>query len=107
MAAPNTPDRDQRILGDGTAMPGLTLSNINPAVLAEYGLPLGATGVVVDDPGPIGARFGLRVGDLLRVVNGDTVNGTDDVEKALTGRLRRVVVDVQRGLQRLVISARI
>ncbi len=107
MAAPDTPDRDQRKLGDGTAMPGLTLSRINPAVLAEYGLPLGATGVVVDDPGPIGARFGLRVGDLLHVVNGDRVNGTDDVEKALTGRLRRVVVDVQRGLQRLVISARI
>ncbi len=107
MAAPNVPDRAQITLGDATVFPGLTLSNINPAVLAEYGMPLGAEGVVVDDPGPYGARLGLRAGDLLHVINSDTIETTADVETALTGRIRRVVMDVQRGLQRLVISARI
>ncbi|MYM57343.1 Do family serine endopeptidase [Thalassovita mangrovi] len=107
MAAPETPQRDRRQLGKRSALPGLDVANINPAVLAEYGLPLGSTGVVVEDPGPIGAQVGLRKGDILHVINGETVETTDDVEQALSGRVRVLAFDVQRGLQRLVIRFRL
>lgn len=107
MAAPDRPGRERRVLDDRTVLPGLAVSNINPAVLAEYGLPLGSSGVVVEDPGPFGAQVGLRAGDILHVINGETVETTRDVEKILSGRVRGLVFDVQRGLQRLVIRFRL
>ncbi|SEQ18531.1 Do family serine endopeptidase [Thalassovita taeanensis] len=107
MAAPDTPARDRRVLSEASALPGLTVSNINPAVLSEYGLPLSSTGVVVEDPGPVAGQVGLKSGDILHVINGDTIEATKDVEKALTGRVRRLTLDVQRGLQRLVIRFRL
>ncbi|WP_323785942.1 trypsin-like peptidase domain-containing protein [Thalassovita sp.] len=107
IAAPDTPKRDTRVLNKKTALPGLEVSNINPAILAEYGLPLGSTGVMVEKPGPYGARVGLQSGDILHVINGKTVETTKDVEKALSGRVQRLAFDVQRGLQRLVIRFRL
>ncbi|MDX1781868.1 MAG: trypsin-like peptidase domain-containing protein [Thalassovita sp.] len=107
IAAPDTPARDRRVLADDTALPGLELSNINPAVLADYGLPLSMTGVVVDNPGPYGARIGLQPGDILREINGKEMDATGDVEGALSNLSRLVTFDVQRGLQRLVIRFRL
>ncbi|QIZ82611.1 PDZ domain-containing protein [Thalassovita gelatinovora] len=107
IAAPDSPKRDTRELGKKTALPGLTVSNINPAILAEYGLPLGSSGVMVETPGPYGAQVGLKPGDILHVINGKTVETTKDVEQALSGRVQRLAFDVQRGLQRLVIRFRL
>ncbi|MBR9650827.1 Do family serine endopeptidase [Thalassovita aquimarina] len=107
LAAPEKPQRDRRQMGKSTALPGLQVVNINPAVLAEYGLPLGSTGVVVEDPGPFGGQVGLRKGDILHVINGETVETTDDVQQVLSGRVRVLAFDVQRGLQRLVIRFRL
>ena len=107
MAAPDRPGRERRALDKRSVLPGLAVSNINPAVLAEYGLPLGSSGVVVEDPGSFGAQVGLRKGDILQGINGETVETTGDVEKALSGRVRVLAFDVQRGLQRLVIRFRL
>ena len=50
------------VSGEREALPGLKLAHANPAVIAEMGLPLMTTGVVVLDPGPWGARAGLAAG---------------------------------------------
>ena len=83
------------------------VSNLNPAVIAEYGLPLGADGVLVDEPGPYGARIGLRPGDIIRAVNGDEIASTADADRALSADMRALSLDVQRGLQRIVMRARL
>jgi len=107
IAPPNDPPRDQRQTGDRSALPGLVLSNLNPAVMAEYSLPISASGVLVDDPGPYGGRLGLRPGDILRGINGQPVETTAEAERALIDATRALVIDAQRGNQRLTLRARL
>ena len=90
-------------------MPGLTVLNVNPAVLAEFNLPLGAEGVVVENPGPYGARFGMRPGDVILSINGEPITRTAQVRDALREALqaRALRMDLQRGLQRLSLRSRL
>lgn len=101
IAAPEDPARETRVLGERSVLPGLELSNVNPAVVAEYNLPLSADGVVVEEPGPYGLRVGLRPGDILLEVNGDAVPDTKAAERALSQRMNTLSLDVKRGLQRV------
>ncbi len=107
MAAPNTPDRDQRVTGERSAIPGMTLSTINPATIAEYDLSLNVEGAIVDDPGPIGQRAGLRVGDVLRVINGETITDAQSADDQLRRAQRRLELEIQRGTQRLSMQFRL
>ncbi len=102
MAAPENPPRETITTSDNLAIPGLTLSNINPGVLAQFGLPLGTAGVVVESPGELGERLGLRAGDVLHGVNKDVIETTADIDEALRNPGRRLALDVQRGNQRVV-----
>jgi Do/DeqQ family serine protease len=101
IAAPENPERDTRILGNRSVLPGLEVSNVNPAVLSAFNLPLSAQGVVVEEPGPYGARVGLRAGDILQMINGQDVPDTAATERILSQRMNTLSLDVQRGLQRL------
>jgi Do/DeqQ family serine protease len=105
--APETPARETTVLGNRSVLPGLQLSNVNPAVVAQYNLPLAATGVVVEVPGPYGARVGLRPGDILKEINGDAVETTVQAQRALTQDMRVLSLDVKRGLQRLRLRFRL
>jgi Do/DeqQ family serine protease len=108
-SAPETPPREPVQLDDGTPLPGLTVLNVNPAVLAEFNLPLGAEGVVVENPGPYGARFGMRSGDVILSINGEPITRTAQVGDALREALqaRALRMDLQRGLQRLSLRSRL
>ena len=106
-APPDTPPRAQSQTGRSAAIPGMTVSTINPVVLAQYDLPLAASGVVVDDPGAVGGRVGLRPGDILRKVNGVDVANTDSALALLTDARGRLTLEVQRGGQRLVMRFRL
>ncbi len=105
--APDRPDRRAVRLGERSVLPGLALARINPAVTEEMGLPLSAEGVVVTDPGPFGIRAGLRAGDILRSINGRAVGDPDTVAPLLRRAIPRVVVEAQRGDQRLLLRFRI
>lgn len=105
--APDEPPRATMTTDRRSAVPGLTLSTINPAVLAEYDLPLDGGGVLIDDPGDIGARAGLRAGDILLGVNGVAVDNSSDASAALRQARNHLALDVQRGQRRLTMRFRL
>lgn len=107
IAAPDTPARDTRRTGRRAAIPEMELSNINPAVLAELGLPLGVSGVAITDPGPIGARAGLARGDVLRAIDDNEAADTATAARLLEKSGRWLSLDVQRGNQRHVLRLRL
>ncbi|MEQ9259616.1 MAG: trypsin-like peptidase domain-containing protein [Roseovarius sp.] len=104
---PDTPARAPRITGQRSAIPGMTLSTVNPAAIADYGLPLSTEGVLVDDPGEIGLRAGLRPGDVLRGINGVPVEDSATADALLENPGRSLALDVQRGTQRLAMRFRL
>ncbi|WP_050931340.1 trypsin-like peptidase domain-containing protein [Aestuariivita boseongensis] len=101
IAAPNVPPRDPTTLSDRTILPGLTVERINPAVIADYNLPLSAQGLVITDLGQFGGRVGIRLGDIPLVINGQEIDTPRDLRRALTNPGRRVEMDVLRLGQRL------
>ena len=105
-AAAEQPPRDRRTFGPEDGLPGLTVVNVNPAVIDEIGLPVTSRGVlVVGALGPA-QRLGLRPRDFIRKVGDDAVS---DVA-GLAGRLRaahgQVTLEVERDGQRGQISYR-
>ncbi|MEM6659976.1 MAG: trypsin-like peptidase domain-containing protein [Pseudomonadota bacterium] len=105
--APDTPAAKQTVLSDKTVLPDLTVSGINPAVIAKLGLRLSETGVVVVDPGPYGARAGLRAGDVLDTINDTTLDSPDDVVRALTDPGRRLRITIRRDGRSLALRFRL
>lgn len=108
LRAPEVPPRGTLTTAARAAVPGVTLSTINPAVMAEYDLPLTlASGVLVVDPGDIGARAGLRAGDILLGIDGSAVSTSEDASAALEQARGRLALDVQRGQRRLTMRFRL
>lgn len=102
IAAPDTPDRAEITLPEGSYLPGLTLWRINPAVADELGLPMSAEGIVVADVGTLGARAGLRRGDVILSIARRRVDSPDEAAALLAPRGRKAV-NVQRGNQRVLL----
>ncbi|MCD1626283.1 MAG: trypsin-like peptidase domain-containing protein [Paracoccaceae bacterium] len=106
-AAPDWPDRDRREMDEQTPLPGLAVINVNPAVLVAFNLPLSTTGVVVENTGPYGARFGMQAGDVILDINGVEITETTQVAQAFALGTRSLTVTLQRGLQRLSLRSRL
>lgn len=106
LAAPEEPPRQAVTTGRDTPVSQVRLSNVNPAVLAEYALPLGSDGVIVTEPGPLGARAGLRAGDVIREVNGNRVSDTGEALRLLQASGRWVRLDIVRSGHPLSLSFR-
>ena len=106
-AAPETPPRDRRVTGRQAALPGVALLTINPAVIADFDLPLGARGVLVEAPGPYGARAGLRKGDILREIGGQAVSDSAGAAAALRAARGALVLGIVRDGRRLSLRLRL
>lgn len=107
IAPPETPARDTVETSRRTVLPGVVLSNLNPALIAELGLPLSESGVVVESPGEIGARVGLRTGDIVLGVDNRRIGAPKDVETALRDAARRVSITVKRGTRQVTLRFRL
>ena len=105
--APETPARDSRRLGDASALPGLVVETINPGVIAEFGLPLHASGALVAQPGPLGARLGVQPGDIVVQANGQAVADSASLAQVLAQRGAVIDLQIVRGQQRLSLRARL
>ncbi|MGC0224326.1 trypsin-like peptidase domain-containing protein [Pseudooceanicola nitratireducens] len=105
--APEDPPRDGLVTDRRTAIPGLAVQTLNPAVVAEMGLPTGLEGVVITDPGALGARVGLRPGDVVQQINGIDIQTTAELEEALTDVGRRLDLGLIRGGQGMTLRLRL
>ena len=107
LAAPDDPPRAEVVTGDRSPIPGMRLATVNPAVLAEFGLPLASAGAVVADPGPVGLRAGLRRGDVIAAVNEVAVPDSTGAAAALEDARRWLALEVMRGTERLNLRFRL
>jgi Do/DeqQ family serine protease len=103
LRAPEDPPREPLTLGRRDLLEGLALVRVNPAVMEEFNLPLESRGVVVTDPGPLGQRVGLRVGDVIQSINQQPVERPVEVAQAFGSGARGFALEIIRGAQRLVL----
>ncbi len=107
IAAPESPARKTLELGRKSGIPGLVISNINPAVAEQFSLSSDAKGVLIERPGEVGTRLGLASGDILRTVQGTDVTTTKEAKAAFHKLRGRVSMIVQRGDQRIIMRFRL
>ncbi len=91
--APDTPARDQRTIAGRNPFDGATVVNLSPAVADELGVDaFAAQGVLITGIGRgFAMNAGLRPGDVIRTVNGQTIRTTKDLAAAAA-----VVTDLWR-----------
>jgi len=106
IAPPELPSRET-LRVSGFALRGLVAENINPAVIAEYNLVPGSTGVLVVDAQDIAARAGLQPGDQLLGVNRQAVRSTDELDRVLRDPARYWEVEILRGGRRSLLRFRL
>lgn len=107
VAAPESPPRETTRLGGGGPLDGLTLSRINPGLIAEAGLPLDAEGLVVQAVEGTAARVGFRIGDILLEVNGLEIAEMQDARDAANERSRIWDLSIRRDGQVLTMRLRL
>ena len=71
-------------LGSEFIFMDLRISELTPEFQSRFGLSFSSTGLIVLDPGRIASRLGLRRGDLLREINGKSVDTIEDVTSAIS-----------------------
>lgn len=96
IAAPEDPPRDTRRIGTGSVLEGLEIARINPAVIAEYDLPMQAQGVLVTGAEAWSARTGIRPGDIITSINGRAITAPGDVADAAQEGGRNWSIDLSR-----------
>ena len=97
-APPDTPTRDTRTLVGRQPLSGATVSNLNPALADEMGIPYTEPGVVVNrsDANSFAGRFGLKPGDMILDINGQPVKKVEDLNVPLRESLEGWVITVGR-----------
>ena len=107
IAAPEVPARNPLTTGRDSVIPGMALETVNPAVAAERGLDTGLFGVLIADPGPIGARVGLQPGDVVQQINGVAVNDSAALDALLATVTRRLDLGLVRDGRRVALRLRL
>ncbi|SFB00484.1 Do/DeqQ family serine protease [Poseidonocella pacifica] len=107
IAPPEVPARDEVQVPARLPLAGLLVANSNPALLGELGQRQPAEGVIVWEPGPIGARLGLRPGDHIVAINGAEVRQPADVPGLLAAYGRAVSILIERDGRRLSFQVRL
>lgn len=99
--APDEPDRNVTEVLFQSPLQGLTVSHINPAVIAELGLPLDSSGILVMEAELFAKRVGLKAGDILLSINGSKTKKVRDVMNAAAENTRRWNIELRRGGRKL------
>nr|WP_321482765.1 DegQ family serine endoprotease [uncultured Cohaesibacter sp.] len=97
-AAPEKPPRDMRYIEGYSPFDGATVLNLSPLVSQELGVDSGLKGVVISDVrnGTTAERLGLKIGDVIRKVNGQVVRNTKDLETLTKQEFRLWRLEIQR-----------
>jgi Do/DeqQ family serine protease len=102
-AAPSTPARDERTFSGREPLQGATAVNLSPATAEQYGLDPFLTGVLITSSGEGFAARVFQPGDIIRQVNGRTINSTAELAAALNAAQGWRIV-FQRGDQQAVVE---
>ncbi|SFK25925.1 trypsin-like peptidase domain-containing protein [Celeribacter neptunius] len=76
---------------------GLTVADVTPALIEQYGLPLSATGVVMVDAQGVATRLGLHPGDQIVEVNGTEISSSQDLAGVARQKIGRWLITLNRG----------
>lgn len=95
------PPRNTTVIEGTSPLAGLTVAQINPAVLALTGLSMSAKGVVVLEANAAAARLGFLPGDVLSVVNEQSIIDVVDAVRVAAGASRIWDISIDRGGQTL------
>ncbi len=95
-AAADRPPRDERTLGVEDGLPGLTVVNVNPAVIEQAGLPVNSRGVLVLAARGPAQRTGLRPRDFIRKVGDGQITDVSGLAERLRDAGGLVVLEVER-----------
>ncbi len=98
-AAPDRPPRERLRIRRG-GLRGLEVVTINPAVIQEADLPVGARGVLVLGARDLARRRGFRPGDRVTAVNDRRVDGVSAFLEAVSETRGPVRVEIERGGRR-------
>ncbi len=104
--APEDPPRDELTVTTGGILEGLSIANLNPALVTELGMNFDATGVVVTGLDGVSRRSQLRRGDILLSVNNQDIDHPRTLDDILRQRPNAVSITFERGGSRGVIRLR-
>lgn len=104
---PDSPPRQARSVEGNSALRGLSIVRINPAVIAEYTLAPSAEGILVTGLADLAARTGLRPGDVLLSINGETITTSEDVIRAARTQTRNWQIEALRDGRRVLLRFRV
>jgi len=106
IVAPEEPPRELTIMDGNSPLHGLTIARINPALIAELGLPMNAAGVIVIEVGGFAARLGFQPRDLLVAINGIAIQSVADAKAWEDDNSRHWDIEIDRAGQRLSMRVR-
>jgi Do/DeqQ family serine protease len=95
-AAADEPPRDRRTFGAADGLPGLTVVNVNPAVIEEADLPVTSHGVLVLHAQGPAQRVGLRPRDFIRRIGDAVIENVSSLAQHLGASRGLVVLGVER-----------
>jgi S1-C subfamily serine protease len=102
---PENPPRDIQTIAGRNPLAGAKVENISPATATELQMDVMAKGVAIVSvsPNAIAANYGFQTGDIVRSINGATINRVGDLVRALDAAHRWDMV-VERGGRKLSLS---
>jgi len=100
ITAPPASGETAAITGN-TRFAGTTVEVLTPALAQDMGLPFDASGIVVSKvaPGSPADRMGLRAGDIVVTINGQSINDVGTFEALVSTRTEGWQIVIQRGGQ--------
>jgi serine protease Do len=96
--APETPPRNETLLGGRQPLAGARVVNLSPAVAEEIDRPGAWDGVMVTKVrrGSMAHRFRVRAGDIIVAVNGEEIRRVRDLESVLLQSVGRWEITLNR-----------
>jgi Do/DeqQ family serine protease len=106
IAPPEVPPREVTQLPDGTALAGLTIANLSPALADELENNTIRGIIVLDiERGMPAARLHLAVGDIIEAIDGMPVATVDALRRTVASLKPPLRLEVQRKERRLTLAA--
>ncbi len=106
--APEIPPPDTTRLAGNQPLAGATVANMSPALAQNLGLPSDVKGVIVLGvaPGSVANRIGLQPNDMVRGLNGTTVQSVAELKRLVRAPRPEWQLQIERGGRLLSVSIR-